>query len=65
MVIMNEPEVFILADQTLKAVVDQIADDQWSLKIPEWFSVNHSQADSDLRAIINYHAYDDAWAGNA
>ncbi len=58
---MTEAEVFILADQALVAAVDQIKDDQWGMKLPGWFQVGQTQTELDLRKIINYHAYDEAW----
>lgn len=60
---MTEAEVFILSDQALNAVVRQIKDDQWGMKLPEWFDLGSSQNrdELDLKKIVNYHAYDDAW----
>jgi uncharacterized protein (TIGR03086 family) len=58
---MTEAEVFILADDTLNKVVQQIADDQWAMPIPGWFQLGRTQGDETLRTIINYHAYDEAW----
>jgi uncharacterized protein (TIGR03086 family) len=58
---MNEQELFVKANQALAAVVEQIKDEQWGMKLPEWFPVGDSQKDLTLRAIINYHSYDDAW----
>lgn len=60
---MDEPELFILADRTLDDVVQQIRDDQWGLAIPEWIAVGSSvkRDEVDLRAMLNYHAYDDIW----
>jgi len=55
----NERDVFILADEALKNVVDQIRDDQWESKVPDDLSPH--QPGMTLRRIINYHAYDDAW----
>ncbi len=55
---MTEQEVFILADQALKAVVDQIRDDQWDLVVPDDMTRTPGIT---LRQTINYHAYDDAW----
>ena len=55
---MTEQEVFILADQALKAVVDQIRDDQWDLRVPDDMT---RRPGATLRETINYHAYDDAW----
>jgi len=57
---MTEPEVFILADQALKQVIDQIKDDQWLMAMPESFK-RRDQKPVTLREIVNYHAYDDAW----
>lgn len=57
---MNEPEIFVLADRTLAAVVDRIADHQWEEEVPEWFSTRPGTRPT-LREVINYHAYDDAW----
>jgi uncharacterized protein (TIGR03086 family) len=57
---MREQDVFILADRTLKNVIDQIRDDQWAMEMPPNF-LRRDQAKVTLREIINYHAYDDAW----
>jgi uncharacterized protein (TIGR03086 family) len=54
----TEQEVFILADQALKAVVDQIRNDQWDLVVPDDMT---RRPGITLRELINYHAYDDAW----
>ena len=56
---MNEKDVFILADQALKSVVDQIRDDQWDSKVPD--DMSPRQPGMTLRRIVNYHAYDDVW----
>ena len=56
---MNEKDVFILADEALKNVVDQIRDDQWDTRVPD--DMSPRQPGMTLRRIINYHAYDDAW----
>lgn len=60
---MTEQEVFISSEHALTSVVDQISDEQWGMALPEWFQVSSSQdrASLDLKKIINYHAYDDAW----
>jgi uncharacterized protein (TIGR03086 family) len=57
---MTEPDVFILADQSLNGVVQQIQDDQWHMDMPENFVMADGRK-LDLRGVINYHAYDDAW----
>jgi hypothetical protein len=58
---LSEPEVFVLADQALNQVVQQIRDDQWSTVLPETFLTSRMTERPTLREIINYHAYDDAW----
>lgn len=58
---MTEQELFIAADQALTTVIAKIADEQWEMKLPEWFQVGRTQHDPTLRDIINYHAYDEAW----
>lgn len=58
---MSEQEAFEVADWALCDVVDRIGDDQWTMEIPEWFSRGWSGDTLDLRKVINYHAYDDAW----
>jgi len=57
---MRDPEVFIKANNALKAVVDQIRDDQWAMEMPPEFSTRSAERPI-LREVINYHAYDDAW----
>ncbi len=58
---MAETEVFVLADQALNRVVQQIEDDQWAMEMPATFQRRDSDHLPTLREIINYHAYDDAW----
>ena len=58
---MNEPEVFVLADETLNRVIAQIHDDQWTKDMPASFTMRNSDQTPTLREIVNYHAYDDAW----
>jgi len=55
----TEQEVFILADEALLDVVEQIKDDQWDLAVP--VEMTPRQPGSTLRRVIGYHAYDDAW----
>ena len=59
--IMNEPEVFALADRTLNGVVAQITDDQWDMAMPDTFALRQTDKVPTLREVIGYHAYDDAW----
>jgi uncharacterized protein (TIGR03086 family) len=54
----NEKDIFILADEALKNVVDQIRDDQWDLVVTDDMT---RRSGTTLRQTINYHAYDDAW----
>lgn len=58
---MSEQEVFILADQALKSVVDQIHDEQWQMEMPPEFVMRAQDRPARLREVIHYHAYDDAW----
>lgn len=60
---MTTAELFIKSEQALDNVIQQIRDDHWGMKIPEWFQVGSSQDRStlDLKTLINYHAYDTAW----
>ena len=58
---MRENDVFVLADTTLKGVVDQIQDDQWSMSMPADFASMGATGPLTLRQVINDHAYDDAW----
>ncbi len=60
---MTEAEVYIESEKALVAVINQIKDDQWSLKLPDWFQLGSTQDRSKLtlKDIINYHAYDTAW----
>ena len=59
---LNEKEVFVLADRALDRVVQQIADDQWSLEVPGSFARMHKDGPPPtLRTIIEHHARDDAW----
>jgi len=59
---MKEPEVFVLAEEAMKKVVDQIKDDQWGMEMPKEFKLRSApEKPITLREIINYHAYDDAW----
>lgn len=57
---MSEADVFILSEQALTGVIDQIKPAQWKSRKPEWFATG-GQGDASLREIVNYHAYDSAW----
>jgi uncharacterized protein (TIGR03086 family) len=54
---MDERDIFILAERTLRGVIDQIEDDQWDLVVP----AGVTRQPATLREAINYHAYDSAW----
>lgn len=56
---MSEQDVFVLAEQALLRVVEQIKDDQWQTVVPS--EMTPRQPGLTLRAVINYLAYDDAW----
>ena len=58
---MSEPEVFVLADTAINAVVTQVRDDQWDMQMPAGFQTRATDHVPTLREVINYHAYDDAW----
>lgn len=58
---MNEPEVFVLADSAINEVVAQIRDEQWEMLMPAGFQTRVVDHVPNLREVINYHAYDDAW----
>ena len=59
----TEPQTFVLADRALQRTVDQIADEQWTMVVPDWvpMSSRHKGTGMTLRMLVNYHAYDDAW----
>ncbi len=57
---MSEADVFILSEQALAGVINQIKPAQWKARKPEWFATG-GQGDASLREIVNYHAYDSAW----
>ncbi|MGI9063209.1 MAG: hypothetical protein ACR2FQ_05260 [Pseudonocardiaceae bacterium] len=58
---MTEPEVFVLADEALVRIVEQIRDNQWSMQLPSDFATSLRDHTPTLREVVNYHAYDDAW----
>lgn len=57
---MTEPDVFVMAEQVLLKVVEQIKDDQWDMVMPPAFATR-AKKELTLKEIITYHAYDDAW----
>jgi uncharacterized protein (TIGR03086 family) len=52
-----EQELFILSEEALTKVVDQIRDGQWELDVPKEINADGAT----LKTIINYHLYDTAW----
>ena len=59
---MTEQEVFVLSEQYLKSVIDQIQDDKWQLTVDKRVSAYRPVI--TLRALVNYHAYDDSWVAD-
>lgn len=57
---MKEIEVFELADRALVHVVSQIRPDQWEMVMPPTFATT-AKGEMTLRAVVAYHAYEDAW----
>ena len=57
---MNEVEVYILSEQALADVIDQIEGIRWQELSPGWFQTGRAGTTS-LREIVKYHAYDTAW----
>lgn len=55
---MTLQSVFIVSEQALQAVIDQIKDDQWDMPAGE---LTNGKQDLTLREIVNYHAYDSLW----
>lgn len=54
---MTIQELFIRSNEALAKVVAQITEAQWDLMMPEGTSMKPS----NLKAAVQYHAYDDAW----
>lgn len=57
---MNEIETFVRADRTLKAVVDQIRNEQLTMPLPADFPTRDDRVYT-LGEILGYQAYDEAW----
>lgn len=57
---MTEQEIFIVSQNALKSVVDQISADQWDMDAEALAPGKHMT----LRDVINYHSYDDAWVAD-
>ena len=58
---MDDRELFVLADRALDAVVQDVRDDQWSLRMPPDFQTTVAGEPPTLRQVVGYHAYDEAW----
>ena len=58
---MDERDVFVLADQALNRVIQQVRNDQWDMDVPPDFQRMPTPHTPTLREILNYHAYDEAW----
>ena len=57
---MREQDVFVLADQALNRVLQQIAPAQWAMSMPADFQTRDAEPIT-LWEVVNYHAYEDAW----
>ncbi len=57
---MSEQDVFILSEEALAGVIDQIRDGQWEERTPAWFQTGR-QGEVTLREIVGYHTSDSAW----
>lgn len=57
---MNEIETFVRADRTLKAVVDQIRNEQLTMPLPADFPTRGDRVYTSGE-ILGYQAYDEAW----
>jgi len=51
----------VLADRALAALVARIRPEQWDMPMPPTFARRGCDDVPTLRAIVDYHAYDDAW----
>lgn len=58
---MDERQVFVLADRTLEQVVGTIELGQYGMVMPASFMTRTATSPPTLREVVNYHAYDDAW----
>jgi hypothetical protein len=59
--VMEEADVFVLADRAMAEVVGRIEVGQWDMAMPPNFPMRNRDTVPSLREVINYHAYDDAW----
>ena len=57
--LMNSAELFVLSEEALTEIVDQIRDEQWDLKTPAEMTLQ--EGEWTVRKLINYHVYDDSW----
>lgn len=57
---MTIQELFIMSNQELRKVVDQITGDQWDLAMPPGLS----SKPTNLKDAVRYHTYDDAWVSD-
>ena len=54
---MNIRELFIASNETEQKVVEQIADDQWGLMMPEKIT----RRPMSILEVVRYHVWDSAW----
>ncbi|WP_127784440.1 TIGR03086 family protein [Rhodococcus sp. X156] len=57
---MDAADVFVLADNALNDVVQQLREEHWTLSFPPALTTRPA-APLSLWQVIGYHAYDDAW----
>jgi uncharacterized protein (TIGR03086 family) len=60
----REPDVFLLAQRCLTAVIERIGDEQWATEVPPSFPMGDPERRTALRDVLNHQAYDDAWIPN-
>jgi len=54
---MTIKELYITSNETEQKVIEQIADDQWGLMMPEKIT----RQPMTLQEVVRYHIWDDAW----
>ena len=59
--LIDEREIFQLADRALCELVTRIREDQWILTLSQKFARHGEDHPPTLREVVNAHAYDDAW----
>ncbi len=57
---MSIQDLFIMANQELLKIINQITDDQWDIEMPAGLS----SKPATLGESVKYHIYDDAWVAD-